>query len=63
LFDAGGDLLFRGGITEARGHWGDSEGRSAILSLLALEHRPAAGRAGRLDSPVFGCPLFDSDAN
>src|SRR5215831_13524300 len=63
LFDAGGELLFHGGITEARGHWGDNAGRSAIVSLLAVEKPPAAGRAACAESLVFGCPLFDSDAN
>ena len=63
LFDAGGELLFHGGITEARGHWGDNAGQTAIVSLLAAERTPAAGRAACVDSLVFGCPLFDSDAN
>ena len=62
LFDAGGKLLFHGGITAARGHWGDNAGRSTIVSLLAVEKRPPARRAACVDSLVFGCPLFDSDA-
>lgn len=49
------DLLFAGGITNGRGHGGDSVGRATILSLL--EGGPVAGR----QTPVFGCPIFDSN--
>jgi hypothetical protein len=52
LYDAAGDLLYRGGITSARGHAGDNAGRAAIVSLLTT------GEAERRDAPVFGCPLF-----
>jgi hypothetical protein len=51
LYDAGGALLFAGGITNARGHAGDSEGRRAVLSLLA------SGKANRSAAPTFGCSL------
>jgi hypothetical protein len=63
LFGAGGELLFHGGITGSRGHWGDNAGRSAVVSLLAVENRPAAGRTACVDSLVFGCPLFDPGAD
>jgi hypothetical protein len=52
LYSVSGQLLFSGGITSARGHSGDNEGRSAIEALLtngSAEHRETA---------VFGCPLF-----
>ena len=52
LYDAAGRLLFHGGITGARGHSGDNEGRSAVLALLAR------GAAARSQSNVFGCSLF-----
>ena len=52
-YDAGGRLLFSGGITLARGHEGDNAGRRRIVSLLT------AGDADRRDSAVFGCPLAD----
>jgi hypothetical protein len=52
LYDAAGNLLFRGGVTSARGHAGDNAGRTAIVSLLTSDE--AEGR----DTPVFGCPLF-----
>jgi hypothetical protein len=51
LFGADGNLQFAGGITPARGHQGDSYGRSAVLDILE-------GRApSRLTTPVFGCAL------
>lgn len=52
LYDAQGRLLFSGGITSARGHAGDNEGRTAIVSLLN------ADKAAQKQTPVFGCPLF-----
>jgi hypothetical protein len=52
LYDAAGNLLFRGGITSARGHAGDNAGRTAIVSLLTSD-----GTEER-ETPVFGCPLF-----
>jgi hypothetical protein len=52
LFEPGGETVFRGGITAARGHEGDNEGRSAIESI-------AAGRTPLLrDTHVFGCELL-----
>jgi hypothetical protein len=52
LYDAGGRLLFSGGITSARGHEGDNAGRTAIVSLLTTNE------AEQKETPVFGCPLF-----
>lgn len=55
LYDPTGRLVFHGGITRARGHAGDNPGRRSIVSLLT-------GLDPELtSSPVFGCPLFDSD--
>lgn len=51
LYDASGVLQFAGGITNARGHAGDSEGRRAVLSLLA------SGKANRSAAPTFGCTI------
>jgi hypothetical protein len=53
LYDAAGRLLFSGGITGSRGHSGDNAGRAAIFSLLT------EGVAGRDQTLVFGCSLFD----
>lgn len=55
LYDAGGRLLFSGGITGARGHEGDNAGRDAITSLLI------SGEAGSTETFVFGCSLFDEN--
>lgn len=54
LYDTQGRLLFSGGITRSRGHFGDNEGRSAIVSLVN------AGQADRNETAVFGCPLYGS---
>ena len=57
LYDAEGSLLFSGGITASRGHSGDNDGRSAIVSLLNT------GAAARSETSVFGCPLFDTSSD
>jgi hypothetical protein len=54
LYDAGGTLIFGGGITGSRGHPGDNIGRASILALLNRE----AG--ARPNTSVFGCPLFSA---
>jgi hypothetical protein len=51
LYDAGGKLLFSGGITASRGHSGDSAGRSSIVSFVT------GGTAELTRTPVFGCDL------
>lgn len=51
LYDARGRLQFKGGITPARAHEGDSFGQERIASLLTT------GAADRADAPVFGCAL------
>jgi hypothetical protein len=51
LYDAGGKLLFSGGITASRGHSGDNVGRSSIVSLVTY------GTAQSTRTPVFGCAL------
>jgi hypothetical protein len=53
LYDAGGKLLFSGGITSSRGHYGDSTGLADIIRLL--NHEEARTRK----TPVFGCSLLD----
>ncbi len=50
LFGAEGRLLYRGGVTGARGHFGDNAGRDAVLAL-------SAGRPGLASASVFGCSL------
>ena len=52
LYDAGGELIFSGGITGARGHAGDNAGRAALIALL--DRKEPSRRA----TSVFGCSLF-----
>jgi hypothetical protein len=51
LFDSEGHALFSGGLTNARGHAGDSVGRRAILAFLT-DAIPET-----TTTPVFGCSL------
>jgi hypothetical protein len=53
LYDPHGRLLFSGGITGSRGHFGDNAGQAAIVSFLNAEV------PNRTETSVFGCPLFD----
>ena len=57
LYSAEGKLVFSGGITGARGHSGDNDGRAAILSILGT------GKSPRTQTPVFGCPLVKETSN
>lgn len=52
LYGTDGRLLFSGGITEARGHSGDNDGRSALVELIEDGKAKHAVR-----TPVFGCSL------
>jgi len=56
LYGIDGKLLFRGGITDQRGHYGDNAGSCAILTQL---HHP---ESRVIDVPVFGCSLFGAAA-
>jgi hypothetical protein len=51
LYNAGGRLVFNGGITAARGHSGDNNGRQAIVALLQ------GASPEQNITPVFGCSL------
>jgi hypothetical protein len=51
LYDAGGHLIYSGGITPARGHQGANDGRDAVLAGIL------GTGAGIPKSPVFGCAL------
>ncbi len=55
LYGRSGELLFSGGITDARGHEGPSRGRRAVLERLQDE------KAERVVLPVYGCAIFFSD--
>jgi hypothetical protein len=55
LYAPDGRLLYSGGITGARGHDGDNEGRRDILALIA----GAAPTSHR--QPIYGCGLHDPE--
>ena len=56
LYNSGGRLIFSGGITSARGHYGDNAGQSAIIALVNTEVPT------QTETSVFGCPLFNPDS-
>ncbi len=51
LYDPGGRLRYRGGITASRGHWGDNRGRTAVEAVVRGEATELA------QMPAFGCLL------
>jgi hypothetical protein len=58
LYAQDGRLLFRGGITAARGHEGDNRGARGLLGVI--EGNPSSFPR---EMPVFGCPLFPDRSN
>ena len=56
LYDSHGELKFRGGITQSRGHVGDNDGRSAIEAIVNT------GETQIDHTVVFGCPLFNPES-
>jgi hypothetical protein len=54
LYDGEGRLMFSGGVTGARGHYGDNAGLAAVNAMLNGEE------TGLRASPVFGCALVAS---
>lgn len=54
LYDGGGRLLFKGGITGQRGHSGDNPGRSMITALL---RGTSPQTSLPMVTPVFGCSV------
>jgi hypothetical protein len=66
VYDSRGRLLFSGGITAARGHFGDNAGVRVIARLLDTAETAAPARVVYRNrpivyastSPVYGCPLF-----
>ena len=51
LYNTNGDLVFSGGITRARGHFGDNLGRNTIISFINK------GTIHTKKTPTFGCLL------
>src|SRR5579872_1819860 len=58
LYDGKGHLVFAGGVTGARGHFGDNAGLQAVLDRV---EDPQAHRAA--SAAVYGCPLFAPSTN
>lgn len=56
LYNPQGQLLFSGGITASRGHFGDNPGQGAIVAIAN------GGVSDRAGTSVFGCPLFNPDS-
>jgi hypothetical protein len=57
LYDTRGELLFKGGITDGRGHEGDNAGEEAIVAL-------ATGKNSAIkQTQVFGCSLLDKNCS
>jgi hypothetical protein len=57
LYDAGGNLLFQGGITMSRGHEGDNPGRSAVESIV--QHKLFS----QVRTSVYGCSLLSTESS
>jgi len=57
LYDAGGKLLFSGGVTGSRGHEGDNAGEAAIEELVN------SATSECRQTPVFGCPIVDPSSH
>lgn len=55
IYDSSGRLQFSGGITGARGHVGDNDGRRSVLTLLRND------QAHLHRHPVFGCGFHDPE--
>jgi hypothetical protein len=59
LYDNRGRLMFSGGITEARGHWGDNANLDAVKELVRGNREGRGGETERHETPVFGCSLWN----
>ncbi len=53
LYNYEGVLLFSGGVTGSRGHFGDNAGQESIIAIVNAEVPK------RTETAVFGCPLFN----
>jgi len=72
VYDRRGRLQFSGGITVARGHFGDNAGVSAIVALIDTPSSAGLGEPRGYknepgvhedQTPVYGCPLFAPSSN
>ncbi len=62
LYGTDGELLFNGGLTTARGHEGDSAGKTALEALLGSD-LASASVAKKMHTRVFGCGLFKKEGS
>jgi hypothetical protein len=66
LYDAAEQLIFKGGITGARGHAGDNAGRDAVVALInkteATKTEATQTQAAQSETAVYGCPLFSRNS-
>jgi hypothetical protein len=53
LYDESGKLVFHGGITVARGHMGENQGKDAVLAIVNKK------KPNVFQTPVFGCSLLN----
>jgi hypothetical protein len=53
VYSKQGRLVFSGGITGSRGHFGDNAGEGSVVAILK-EEVPE-----QTETAVFGCPLFN----
>ena len=60
LFSLNGQLLFRGGITESRGHEGTCVGSRQLLACLS-HSSDGSPTASVSQNPIYGCSLVSTD--
>jgi hypothetical protein len=56
LYNNQGQLLFSGGITASRSHFGDNAGQASIVAIVNAE------APEKTETSVFGCPLFNPES-
>lgn len=59
VYNPEGHLVFSGGITSARGHFGENRGLDAAIQSISEQKKPTPNTFNCTD--VYGCPLFASN--
>ena len=54
LYGTDGNLVFDGGITASRGHFGDNDGLDSVTRIILAD---GTGNPRRASAPVFGCAI------
>lgn len=57
LIDQDGNVLFSGGVTQARGVEGENDGRRAIYTMVT-EKKSLSAQPRPVETKVFGCLLY-----